>query len=299
MHRIILVLLLTINVAFLSNAQELNCVVNVIHPQIQSSESIYTTLQTAIYQFMNSRKWTNFSYASQEKIECTILITISTRSADVFTGTMQIQSRRPIYKSSYNSVMLNTIDKDIQFNYTEGQPLDFNESSYAPLTSLLAYYAYVIIGLDFDSYQLKGGTPFFEKAQNVVNSAQSAAEPGWKAYETNTQKNRYWLVENLLNNIYGPIRDAIYNYYRKGLDMMIDNSANAKTTLASVFDKLKSVNDDKPGSYLMQLFFIAKVDEIVNIFSNSSINPADKTNVATICKTIDPTNSSKYNQITK
>ena len=299
MRRIILVLILVANVAFLSNAQELNCIVTVVHPQIQSSESIYTNLQTSIYQFMNSRKWTNFNYETQEKIECTINITISSKSADVFSGTMVVQSRRPIFKSSYNSVMLNTIDKDIQFTYTEGQPLDFNESSYSPLTSILAYYAYVIIGLDFDSYQLKGGTPFYEKAQTIITNAQSASEPGWKAYESNIQKNRYWLVENLLNNIYAPIRETIYNYHRKGLDMMIDNSANAKATITASFDKLKAVNEDKPGSYLMQIFFLAKADEIVNIFSNSNTNPSDKTKVVTICKAIDPTNSNKYNQINK
>jgi len=127
------------------------------------------------------------------------------RSADVFTGTIQVQSRRPIYKTSYNSTMLNMIDKDFQFTYIEYQPLDYNENSFTSnLTSVLAFYANIIIGFDLDSYQLKGGTAMFEKAQNIVTSAQSAPEPGWKAYESVSQKNRYWLVENLLNNIYSP-----------------------------------------------------------------------------------------------
>jgi len=291
--------LILIGYALKGNAQELNCIVTVATPQIESSDKkIYETLQAAIYEFMNSKKWTNYNFATEERIECTILITISDRSADVFKGTIQVQSRRPIYKSSYNSVMLNLIDKDLQFTYQEYQSLDFNENTFTNnLTSVLGYYAYLIIGLDFDSYQLKGGTAFYEKAQTVVTNAQSAVEPGWKAFESTSQKNRYWLVENLLNNIYSPIRECIYNYHRKGLDMLVDNAATAKVAITAGMDQLKKVNEEKPGSYLMQLFFNAKADEIVNIYSSASV--ADKTKVATICKTIDPTNSSKYNQITK
>jgi hypothetical protein len=284
-----------------TNAQELNCIVTVATPQIESSDKkIYETMQAAIYEFMNSKKWTNYTYSAEEKIECTILITIATRNADVFSGTIQVQSRRPIYKSSYNSVLLNMIDKDMQFNYVEYQTLDFSENSFTSnLTSVLAYYAYIIIGFDFDSYQLKGGTTFFEKAQTVVTNAQNAAEPGWKAFESSAQKNRYWLVENLLNNIYSPIREANYSYHRKGLDMLVDNAATAKTSITASFELLKKANEEKPGSYLMQIFFIAKVDEIVNIYSGTSANATDKTKVATICKTIDPSNSTKYNSITK
>ena len=280
-------------------AQELNCIVSINTSQIQSSDKrIYETLQAAIYEFMNSKKWTNYNYSAEEKIECTLMITISDRTADVFTGTIQVQSRRPIYKSSYNSVLLNLIDKDFKFSYVEYQPLNYNENSFTSnLTSVLAYYAYVIIGFDFDSYQLKGGTAFFEKAQTIVTNAQNASESGWKAYESASQKNRYWLIENLLNNIYSPIREGIYSYHRKGLDMMVDNSATAKTSITAGIELLKKAHEEKPGSFLMQLFFLAKVDEIVNIYSTASAT--DKTKVATICKAIDPSNSSKYNQITK
>jgi hypothetical protein len=299
MRKIALIFLIIIGFALKGNTQELNCIVTVNSQQIQSSDKkIYETLQAAIYEFMNSKKWTNYNFATEERIECTILITISDRSADVFKGTIQVQSRRPIYKSSYNSVMLNLIDKDLQFTYQEYQSLDFNENSFSNnLTSVLGYYAYLIIGLDFDSYQLKGGTTYYEKAQTIVTNAQSATEPGWKAFESTSQKNRYWLVENLLNNIYGPIRECIYNYHRKGLDMLVDNAATAKVAITAGMDQLKKVNEEKPGSFLMKLFFDAKADEIVNIYSSASV--ADKTKVATICKTIDPTNSTKYNQITK
>lgn len=255
-------------------------------------------MQAAIYEFMNSKKWTNYIFSEEEKIECTILITISERSSDVFKATIQVQSRRPIYKSSYNSVMLNLFDKEFQFNYVEYQPLDFNENSFTSnLTSVLAYYAYLIIGLDFDSYQLKGGTVFYDKAQTIITNAQNAAEGGWKAYESISHKNRYWLIENLLNNSYSLIRECLYNYHRKGLDMMVDNSATAKTAITAGLEKLKINHEEKPDSYLMQLFFNAKADEIVNIYSSASVS--DKTKVAEICKKIDPTNSNKYNQITK
>lgn len=295
---IIGVFLLSTNKAY---SQELNCIVSVNTQQIQSSDKkIYETLQASIYEFMNSKKWTNYTYETEEKIECTIMLTISSREADQFKGTLQVQSRRPIYKSAYNSVLLNMIDKDIQFNYIEYQTLDYNEGTFTSnLTSLLAYYANLIIGYDFDSYQLLGGNPYFEKAQSIITSAQSTAESGWKGYESSSQKNRYWLIENLLNNVYSPVREAVYNYHRKGLDMLIDNAVTGKAAITASFDKLKSVHENKPGSYLMQLFFIAKTDEIVNIFTNNTISTTDKTKVVDICKKIDPTNSNKYNQINK
>ena len=292
------VFLLSTNKAY---TQELNCIVSVNAQQIPSSDKrIYETLQASIYEFMNSKKWTNYTYETEEKIECTIMLTISSKEADQFKGTLQVQSRRPIYKSAYNSVLLNMIDKDIQFNYIEYQPLDYNEGTFTSnLTSLLAYYANLIIGYDFDSYQLLGGNPYFEKAQSIITSAQSTADPGWKGYESSSQKNRYWLIENLLNNVYSPVREAVYNYHRKGLDMLIDNSVTGKAAITASFDKLKTVHENKPGSYLMQLFFIAKTDEIVNIFTNNTISTTDKTKVVDICKKIDPTNLNKYNQINK
>jgi len=298
MRKIGFIILFFIGISMFGKAQELNCIVTVATPQIQSSDKkIYETLQAAIYEFMNSRKWTNYTYSVEEKIECTILITISDRTNDVFKGTIQVQSRRPVYKSSYKSVMLNLIDKDLQFSYVEYQALDFSENTYSSLTSLLAYYAYVIIGMDFDSYQLKGGTPYFEKAQTIVSNAQNAAEPGWKSFESSKQQNRYWLVENLTNNIYAPIRESIYNYHRKGLDQLVDNVAVGKNAITATLEKLKTVHEEKPNSYLMQCFFTSKVDEIVNIYSVATT--VEKTKVAAICKLIDPSNSTKYNQITK
>jgi hypothetical protein len=303
MRKIALFLYLISSFVITCRSQELNCVVNIAHPGLEGDPTIFTVLQTSVYEFMNSRKWSSFTFATAEKIECTILITLQTRAVNVFTGTIQIQSRRPIYKSSYNSTMLNLIDKDYQITYDQGQPLNYDESKFTDnLTSVLAFYAYIIIGLDLDSYQLKGGTAMFEKAQSIVTNAQSAAEPGWQASQSISQRNRFWLAENLMNDIYSPIRESIYNYYRKGMDMFVDNAANAANARISIlvaFDKLKSVHENKSGSYLMQLFFLARADEIVNIFSNAGVSPGDKSKVLAICLEIDPTNSSKYNKITK
>ena len=190
-----LLLIIIILFPFITKAQELNCTVQVYAPQVQGTErKVYENMQTSIYEFMNSRKWTNYSYKQQERIECSIFITISDQiGTDQFTGSIQVQSRRPIFNTSYNSPLINHIDRDFVFNYLEFQALDFVENSYTSnLTSVLAFYAYIIIGLDFDSYQLYGGTPFFFFFQSDVNAAQNTQEKGWKAYEN--RKNTYWLI---------------------------------------------------------------------------------------------------------
>ena len=210
-------------------AQELNCSVMVATPGIEgTNKQIYETLQKAIFEFMNTRKWTNFTFKNEERIDCSILMTISVApSNDEFDATIQVQSRRPVFNSSYNSSVLVLNDKNVKFRYIEFQPLDFTENVYTTeLTSLLAYYAYIIIGLDFDTFTSSGGTVYYEKAQTIVNSAQSSSYPGWKAYED--LKNRYWLVENLLNKAYAPVRNFLYAYYRNGLDVMYTNNEMAR-----------------------------------------------------------------------
>lgn len=285
---------------FITNtfAQELNCQVQVYSNQIEGSDKrIYETLQKALYEFMNNRKWSNFSLKQEEKVECSIMINITERvSTEDFKATIQVQSRRPIYKSSYNSVMLNHMDKDFAFKYIEFQPLDFIENTFTSnITSVMAYYAYIILGFDFDSFSLYGGTPYFEKAQTIVSNAQNAPESGWKSFES--QKNRYWLVENLLNKIYSPVRDCIYNYHRKGLDLMSDNAESARNVITSSLEMIQKSYREKPGNYLTQIFFDAKADEIANIYSQAS--PMDKTKATAILREVDPTNAAKYRKITE
>lgn len=280
-------------------SQELNCTVQVLSPQFQNStdKKIFQTLQQSIFEFVNNRKWTNDVFQQSERIECSIVITITEKpSADEFRGTMQVQARRPVYKSSYNSLLLNILDKNLSFKYIEYQPLEFSESSFiSNLTSMLAYYSYLIIGTDYDSYSLEGGSAYFQKAQTIVSNAQTASDKGWKSFEDN--ENRYWIVENILNSLFKPMRECNYKYHRLGFDAMADDAGVGRAAVLQSLLLLKKIHEFKPGSYSMQLFFLAKADEIVNLFSQAE--PAEKTKVVELLNEIDPANSTKYNKINK
>jgi len=292
----ILFLITLILLPVLIKAQELNCSVQVYAPQVQGSDrSIYDNMQTTIHEFINNRKWTNYTYKQQEKIECSVFITISERvGADEFKASIQVQSRRPIFNTSYNAPLINHIDRDFDFKYVEFQALDYVENSFTSnLTSVLAFYAYMIIGLDFDSYQLYGGTAFYDKAQAIVNNAQNTADKGWKAYEN--KRNRYWLIENIMNKSHEGIRECLYNYHRLGMDQMYDKKEIGRTAVTAGLEALRKVNREKPGLYFMSIFMTTKSDEIVNIYSDAS--PIDKNKVIPILKEIDPANSTKYNKI--
>lgn len=294
MKKKIFLIVLMICSGFALQAQELMCQVSVNAQQIQGSDRhIYDNMQNAIRDFVNNRRWTGYTVKVEEKIECSILITLSERvSEDDFKGTIQVQSRRPIFGSSYNSVLLNMMDKDFQFKYLETSPLDFDENSHlSNLTSVLAYYVYVIIGLDMDTYTEYGGSPYFTKAQAIVNNAQNAPEKGWKAFES--KKNRYWLVENLLNQSYSAIRQGMYNYHIKGLDLMRENLQNGRAGVTTAIEQLQKTHREKPGLYFTQLFIDSKRDEICNIFASSSV--AEKNKVVAMLKEVDPAHSGDYN----
>lgn len=274
-------------------SQDLNCTINVTTPQIQQTDKkIYETLQKAIEEFVKNRKWTNYNFQVQERIDCNILINIMERiSTNEFKGTIQIQARRPVYKSAYNSVLLNYIDKDFQFKYEEFQPLNFDESTHlSNLTSVLAYYINVIIGLDFDTFSLNGGTQFYNIAQTIVNNAQNDPSAGWKSFES--KKNRYWLIENLLNPSYSPFREALYRYYRKGMDVMYDNMQKGRQEVLESFELLRKVNREKPGLFIMNMYMFGKVDEITKIFSEAPQN--EKEQAVKALGEVDPGNTSKY-----
>lgn len=285
--------------------QELNCNVQVLlqlqkdspQPESSADKKIMQTLQQAIFEFMNNRKWTNDVFQQNERIESSVVLTVMKKfSADEFQANIQIQARRPVYKSSYNSLLVNILDKNFTFKYVEYQPMEFSESTFlSNLTSVLAYYAYVIIGTDYDSFSLEGGSPYYQKAQTIVSNAQSSNEKGWKSHEDN--QNRYWIVENILNSTFKPMRECIYKYHRNGFDVMSEDVATGRAAVLQSLLLLKKVHDSKPSSYSMQLFFLAKSDEIVNLFSNA--DPAEKTKVLELVNEIDPANSTKYVKITE
>jgi hypothetical protein len=278
-------------------SQELNCSIQVVSPQLNNTtdKRIFNTLQQSIYEFMNNRKWTNDVFQPDERIECSLVISVTERSGtDDFIATFQIQARRPIHKSSYKSIALNVVDKKQVFKYVEYQPIEFSDNVFASnLSSMLAYYAYIIIGNDYDTYSLEGGTPYYQKAQAIVMNAQNTSEPGWKAADDN--HNRYWIVDNLLNSAYSPLRECIYNYHRLAFDAMAENTDAARAKVLSSLLLLKKVFDVKPGSYSLTLFFLAKSDEIVNLFSNAPME--EKNKVVELLGQIDPANTIKYNRI--
>lgn len=295
MKRFILVVLISI-IAFPLLSQELYCTVKVNFQQVEGTETrVFENLERSLFEFINNRKWTNYNFGVEERIECTILITISERlSSDEFRGNLNIALKRPIYNSAYNSTTLNYIDKDFEFEYVEFQPLDFQENTFSSnLTSVIAYWIYMFIGLDFDSFAYLGGTPFYEKAQTIVTNAQNESYPGWKAYES--QKNRYWLVENLLNPAYQPLRKFMYEYHRKGLDLMYDDADAGRAGILKTLNYLQQIQDQKPGLFLLQIIRDAKSDEFVNVFSEGS--PSEKTKAMNLLLEIDPANASKYETI--
>jgi hypothetical protein len=297
---IALLLLFLIIPGFLSG-QELKCNIQINSEQVQgTNKKIFETLQSVLYEFMNNRSWTNHVFTNEERIECNMLITVQEYANPDFKGTLQLQVRRPVFNSSYNSVLLNYIDQNFQFSYTEFESLQFNETSYTSgLTSLMAYYAYVILGLDYDSFSLKGGTDFFRKAEMIVSNAQVSTEKGWKSYEASNNKNRYWLIQNLLDDKYSQVREFYYKYHRLGLDVMAEKPSEGRDEIAEDLTLLQQVYRNKPDAYmyLLQVVFDAKSDEWVNIFSESY--PEEKTRVVKILKEMDPANLTKYQKISQ
>jgi len=217
--------------------------------------------------------------------------------SDEYKGTIQVQARRPVFNSSYNTTMLNFLDNNLHFRYREFDKIEFTETSHLNnLSSTLAFYAYIILGLDYDSYSNLGGNEYFLKAEKIVTNAQNAPERGWKAYEGN-RKNRYWMVENLLNSKYRPLREVYYRYHRQGLDRMSDKPTEGRAEIVESLALLQKVYREKPDPYLfgLQLFFDAKNDELVNVFSESF--PTERARVVNILIEVDNPNASKYKTI--
>ncbi len=287
-----------IPLVFVSNvfAQELRCNVTVSAQRIQgANQNLFQTMQSDIYEFMNNRKWTDHIYSYDEKLRCNIMILLEEQlSADEFRGTIQVQLIRPVFDSSYETTILNIKDNDFRCRYVEFQPLEFNETSNREnLTNILAFYAYVILGYSYDSFSLEGGTPYFEKAQSIVNNSQNLPVKGWKSFES--ERNRYWLLENIMNKSYSDFRRCMYNYHRNGLDLMSQRVEEGRSNIAESLRDLQKVFRKRPSTYILQMFFDAKSDELVNIFSKSY--PDERARVLAILNEIDPSNGSKYSKI--
>ncbi|MDA3892413.1 MAG: DUF4835 family protein [Salinivirgaceae bacterium] len=278
-------------------AQEMDCRIQVNSSQIQgTNKTVFEVLQKALYEFLNDNNWTSHVYGSEERIECSFLLNITKQnSVDDFEGSMQVTSNRPVYGSGYSSPMLNLKDEKIRFRYAEGESLEFSESSHNELTALFVYYLYIVIGFDYDSFSPLGGSEYFTMAEKIVSTAQSSPYTGWKAFES--RKNRYWLVENLLNKTYEPIRQYSYTYHRKGLDLMTKNVTEGRTNIAQEIKVLTPVHKQKSNSYLMQMFFEAKADEIIKILKEAPSSEAMR--AYNVLKEVNPGNATKYQNIIK
>jgi hypothetical protein len=277
-------------------SQELRCNITVSSQKIKgANQNLFRTMQSDLYEFMNNRKWTDHVYNYDERIKCNILIRLDEQiAADEFKGSIQVQLTRPVFNSSYETTILNIKDNDFHCRYVEFQPLDFNETSNRDnLTNILAYYAYIILGFDYDTFSPQGGTPYFQKAQAIVNNSQNASMKGWKAFES--ERNRYWLVENILNQSYAAYRNCMYKYHRQGLDVMSDRPEEGRSSIAGALRDIQSVFRRRPNLYITQMFFDSKSDELVNIFSKSY--PDERNRVLTILNEVDPSNGNKYEKI--
>ena len=246
-----------LNAQFVVNADLVN----------QTNQQIFETLERSLNEFINSQSWSNQDFFPQEKITCSFVLNLSSYNASKFEGTLQIQSQRTIFNSNYDSPLLNFLDKDISFTYQEFQPLFFSPASFeSNLVSLISFYAYVIMGINADSLRFKGGDPYFEQAQRIVNLSQQSGALGWKQNDSN--RNRFWLSDTMRSNTFREYREALYTYHRKGLDLMTEKPSEAKKNIISALLPLENLYDRRPNAMLLQMFFDAKADEIVNLFSD-------------------------------
>jgi hypothetical protein len=282
-------------VSIFSYAQELNCSVYINAEQTgQPNNQIFRILETQLTEFINTTAWTDKSYKNQEKIECNMSIIISNFDSNLFTATIQIQSSRPVYGSSYTSPIYNYNDKQFNFSYVEFQPLVFNINSFTSnLISVIAFHVYTIIGLDADTFELNGGEPYFEIAKQIVNTAATSGFRGWKS--TDGKQSRYSLNDALISQVYSEFHSAMYEYHINGLDLMSTSPRTAKTNIAGAINILKGINDRRPNSYLLRTFFDAKSDEIQSVFSDG---PAvDITSLINNLNRMAPTKRSNWAEI--
>lgn len=297
----LLVLITFVTISIKGFTQELRARVSVISNRVSTNvdKKVFLTLQTALNDFINNRKWTTDNFTTAEKIDCSFLFNLEEGGdANVYKASLTIQSGRPVFNSSYQSPIMNFQDDEIIFRYLEYQQLEYNENRItgtdalaSNLTAVIAYYINIILGLDYDSFGQRGGDVYFKKAQNIINnSPDGRGITGWKSFDG--VRNRYWLAENLLNSKYTIMHDVYYNYYRLGLDAMYDDEASARDEVLNVLNTLNTYNIENPNTMILQFFFQGKDDEMIKIFSKAS--PADRLKASEFLQKMDISNSAKY-----
>jgi hypothetical protein len=268
-----LILLFALLISTVALAQDLNCTVSVIAQQTgNENDMIFKTLEKQLTEFINNTKWTNKTFKQNERINCSMVINVKENNNDMFSASLQVSSSRPIFNSSYSSPVFNYNDKEFNFQYLEFQNLVFNETQFeSNLISVLSFHVYMILGMDADSFELKGGDDYFRQAQTIASYSQQLSGQGWKLEDG--LQSRLALIDNLMSPSYSGMRSAMYKYHIEGLDIMSDNQKEAKNKIIGVFDELKKVHSVRPNSFLMRVFFDAKADEITDILSGGpSVN---------------------------
>ncbi|ADY31106.1 MULTISPECIES: DUF4835 family protein [Cellulophaga] len=278
-----------------ATAQELNCTVTINSEQVgQTNQQVFKTLERALNDFMNKTKWTNRIYKEQERVNSRMFITITEYSSSSFKANIQIQSSRPVFNTSYETPIFNYKDNQFNFNYIEFQPLVYNQNTFdSNLVGVMSYYAYIILGLDADSFALEGGTEYFKKAQGIVTQAQGSSAAGWS--QSSSERTRFELVDNILSNAYREYRVAMYNYHRKGMDVLADNNSTGKQVISGTLRLLSTIAKRRTNAFVLQTFFDAKSDEIVSIFSDGP--KMDVVKLKEVLNTAAPFYSSTWNKI--
>ena len=277
-------------------AQELQCDVRVSSNKVHGSDkTIYQNLQTSLYDFINNTKFTEINIKQAEKIECSMLVDVTSREGNYFTAEINLALRRPVYKSNYSTPMFNYIDRKFYFEYTDGQALDFNPTTYiSNITSTIGFYVYLFLGLDFDSFSPYGGDHFFAIAETIANAApqEAGTENGWNS---TGRQNRYAIINDINNASYKPLRQFLYDYHRQGLDMMAEKPEQARESILNAISNLQSVYERNSMCYFLQLIIESKRDEIIQIFSQGDMKV--RTEAANILKNIDPSQTSRYDEM--
>ena len=289
-----------------AGAQELNCKVKILHEKITGTDAqVFTTMERSVTEFLNTRKWTNDDFAINERIDCNVLINITAKDAsdpDLYSATFNISATRPVFNSSYSSPTVNYIDRDFVFHYSQFTPLQYDDNRVSGpdplasnLTAFLAFYAYIVIGLDYDSFSPEGGSTMLKKAQNIVSNAPEYGKTiaGWKAFED--KHNRYWFIDQLLSPRFTTFRSYWYTMHREGLDVMFNKPAEGQAKVLAGINTINQLQKDNPGSVLIQFFFNAKSDELTRIVAQ--VPPADRTKYINILSQADVTNATRYNSL--
>lgn len=287
--------LLLLLLSFSVKGQELNATVQVNYSQITDANTqIFKTLETSVTEFINNTRFTSRNFERNERIDCVFFINITAYQSNSFDATLQVQSSRPIFNSSYLSPVLNFNDKNFGFSYTEFQNMVYNPESYTSnLISVISFYANMIIGMDADTYEFEGGTPYYEIAQRIASAAQQSGYKGWSQQDGN--QNRYFLINDIMSNTYRDFRQALYDYHRLGMDIMADNSKEGKEKIIEAINTLSKVHRARPNAFLTRVFFDAKSDEVVSIFSAGPM--VTLTGLVDTLNKISPLNSAKWSNI--